>query len=329
MMCIYCKSSNPEKFKKVEHVVPQGFGRFGTQTPTLHGCVCDDCNSLFGQTIDQYLTRETLEGVVRYNKGILSTEARPQTRLHITLENAPENGGLGGMKVAIDGSGAKLMPVKAQYLILNQRTGQWEHYFKENIRGIQLPEDVYGKPGGNGVTGNRQCKVFALSKEEHDEVVALLQENGVAYIPGDPFIPMLAPSSGNVSLLIEGEVTPEHRRAHAKIFLNLIAFHLGCDEAMKPHWDFLRRYVRFGEGAIRYSMDKYPLEDEQKRESGESVVIQIKNVIGHVVGTIRFYGNPAYHYILRERAAVPDEHEFGFIFTEGNNPEPLPILTGR
>ena len=30
----------------LEHVIPQGFGRFGSNTPTLD-CVCDDCNAYF------------------------------------------------------------------------------------------------------------------------------------------------------------------------------------------------------------------------------------------------------------------------------------------
>ena len=293
-ICIYCKSSNPEKFKSVEHVVPQGFGLFGTQTPTLVGCVCDDCNSHFGTTIDQHLTRETIEGIARYNKGILSSQARPQSRLHITLENAPENGEFGGMKVAIDGSAATLMPVKAQYSTLNQKTGEWEHYFKEQIPGIHLPEDVYGIPGGNGVKGNRTCKIFASSKEELDEVIALLRENGIPFVPGEPFsVPKPLSSNGEVTVFIEGDVTPEHRRAHAKIFLNLIAYHLGCDEAMKPHWDFVRRYVRFGEGAIKYRMVGRPLpspdnEDQLQTLIDGSIVVQIHNFNGHVTGTIKF-----------------------------------------
>lgn len=56
---IYCKQDDPTKFKGIEHVVPQAFGKFGPQTPTLE-CVCDDCNAHFGKNHDIYLARETV-----------------------------------------------------------------------------------------------------------------------------------------------------------------------------------------------------------------------------------------------------------------------------
>jgi hypothetical protein len=65
-ICIYCPQTHPSRFRGVEHVIPKGFGRFGTATPTLD-YVCDDCNAYFGDKLDQLLTRETYEGISRYN----------------------------------------------------------------------------------------------------------------------------------------------------------------------------------------------------------------------------------------------------------------------
>jgi hypothetical protein len=75
MKCIYCKKEKDE-FKGVEHVIPQSFGLFGTQTPTLK-CVCDECNAFFAKELDLRLARETLEGITRYKQGIFSRETRP------------------------------------------------------------------------------------------------------------------------------------------------------------------------------------------------------------------------------------------------------------
>ena len=85
--CIYCPQTNPSRFRGVEHVIPRGFGRFGSETPTLD-CVCDDCNAYFGRELDQLLTRETYQGVSRYSRGQLSREARPQRRVSLTLADA-------------------------------------------------------------------------------------------------------------------------------------------------------------------------------------------------------------------------------------------------
>jgi hypothetical protein len=82
---------------------PQGFGRFGSETPTLD-CVCDDCNAYFGRELDQLLTRDTYEGISRYSRGLLSSEARPQKRLSLTLAEPAEAGDFVGLRVAVDGT---------------------------------------------------------------------------------------------------------------------------------------------------------------------------------------------------------------------------------
>jgi hypothetical protein len=334
-ICIYCGQNDPTKFKGVEHVVPQAFGTFGSETPTLD-CVCDDCNGYFGKKHDLYLARETVEGVVRYKKGIFSSAARPQKHLHITLENTPENGQFAGMKVAIDGTTGELLELKAQFQVLNHKTGKKETYFKHDLVNLQLPEDVYGRPGSNGVKGTWVCNIFAPSKAEHDEIVDILHANGIAFGSGEPFLlPKLIPDDDGkhtLPLSIEAEIGIEHRQAHAKIFLNFIAKYLGRDEAIKADWDFLRHYARFGKGAIKYRVAEHPLlppakDEELRRLIGEGIVIQIQNMGGHVVGAIRFYGNQTYQYILHENASIPDEHEFGFMFTDGK--EPAMLITGK
>ncbi len=76
-MCIYCTTDDATHFGGVEHVIPQSFGTFGSNTPTL-SCVCDRCNGYFGRSLDQNLARETLEGISRY---IRSHHGPRRTRL--------------------------------------------------------------------------------------------------------------------------------------------------------------------------------------------------------------------------------------------------------
>lgn len=63
--CLYCgnvKNYNRDKIKSdfnTEHVIPQAFGKFGTETPTLD-IVCKQCNQLFGDGIDNVLARSGL-----------------------------------------------------------------------------------------------------------------------------------------------------------------------------------------------------------------------------------------------------------------------------
>jgi|GEM_PF-509358 len=333
VLCIYCKrDENSALFKGVEHVIPQAFGTFSTDTPTLN-CVCDDCNGQFGRTLDTYLARETIEGVTRYKKGIFSGEARPQKHLEITLESGPETGRFAGMKVAIDGTTGELMPPVAQFQILNQKTGKTETYFRKQITDLRLPENIYGKPGDGSGNGTWKCTIIAPTKDEHDEIVGMLNANGIAFIPGSGFhLGDYFQGDGDdrgktFPVAIQGEVTDTHRRAHAKIFMNFVAHYLGVDEALKPHWDFLRDFVRNATGVIKYKMIEEPFagykDSEALRMIQNSISVRIENARGHVVGTIQFYGNQLYQYILRESASLPAEHVTGYLFMHGEAPRML------
>lgn len=330
-ICIYCKQDDPARFKGVEHVVPQAFGTFGSQTPTLN-CVCDDCNGHFGKNHDAYLARETIEGITRYKRRRFSSEARPQKHLEITLEAGPEAGEFGGMKVALDGTTGELMRPKAQFIVVNQKTGKPETYFKHQIAGLQLPEDVYGGPGdGKEIKSTWSCRILAFTKDEHDDFVECLRANGINYVSGEPFRmpePGTPDNDGKFTLPVEikGEIGLDHRMAHAKILLNFIAKYLECEEALKPEWDALRRYARYGEGAIKYTViDPPPPEkdDELRRLVAESIVIRLENLRGNICGILRFYGNHTYAYVVQENASLPDERIFGWMFTVGLEPQLL------
>jgi hypothetical protein len=71
--CIYClELRDTRSFSKSEHVLQKAFGGF-KDTLVLRGVVCDDCNTYFGETIDLALSRDTLEGRMRFRYGILSS----------------------------------------------------------------------------------------------------------------------------------------------------------------------------------------------------------------------------------------------------------------
>jgi len=142
MKCIYCMRDSGVTFRGVEHVIPQAFGRFGSNTPTVN-CVCDDCNSYFGRELDRLLARDTIEGVSRYARGQLSSESRAQKRLEISLAEGPEAGPFAGLRVSVDGATGKLMRPRAQFHAFNFQTQKNEVYFIEQIPGLALPEANY------------------------------------------------------------------------------------------------------------------------------------------------------------------------------------------
>ncbi len=327
-ICIYCSQTDPTRFRSVEHVIPQGFGRFGSKTPTL-GCVCDDCNDYFGRELDQLLTRDTHEGIARYSRGQLSSEARPQKRLSLTLADPAEAGDFVGLRVAVDGTTGQLMPFIAQFHVHNFSTGKDEVYFPRQIPGLILPEANYGMPGTNGEKATWRCKILAPSREAHDAMVEALQHAGIDFRPETSFQSPWGSASGQPpSFLVEitSEVDKPHKRAIAKTLMNFVAFHLGRDEALKPRWDFLRHYVRYAEGDIKARLSHRPFwtgqETQQIRFQDDSINLRIENLDGNVVGAVQFYNLHTYEMILIENDALYQDQEIGGRYTAGK----LPVL---
>ena len=324
--CIYCGRTDPGSFLAVEHVVPQAFGRFGSATPTLD-CVCDGCNAYFGRDLDQLLARETPEGIARYGRGLFSSEVRSQRRVSLTLADPAEAGDFLGARVGLDGTTNRLMALPSQFHIHNFQTGEDEVYFLSQVAALSLPEGVYGRPGRDGGKGSWRCKILASSPEAHGEMVDALRQAGIDFRSGTPFeSPWDQAASDPPSFLveIEAEIDKPHKRALAKILMNFVAFHLGCEEARAPRWDFLRRYVRFGEGEIKSRLSGRPFwsgeETEEGRFQDDSINVRIENLDGRIVGAIQFYNQHTYEMILVENEALRAEQEVGCRFTPGESP---------
>ena len=322
--CIYCGQTDRMRFRGVEHAIPQAFGRFGTETPTLD-CVCDDCNAYFGRELDLLLARETPEGLGRYNRGQFSSEARPQRRVTLTLSDPTEAGAFKGMRVAVDGTTGELMAPAAQFHIHNFRTGEDECYFPHQIAGLTLPEADYGKPGANGEPGTWRCKILAPSKDAHDEVAEALRQAGIDFRSGQGFAaPWNGTAPASFLVGIEGVVDKPHKRALAKIVMNFVAAYLGSGEALAGRWDFLRRYVRMGDGEISGRLSRRPFwtgqETDELRFEDDSINVRIENLDGNIVGGIQFYNQHIYEFILVENDALGACQEIARRFTPGEAP---------
>jgi len=96
--CIYClKDKSSNQYQKREHVMPQCYGTFTPNNLVLSKTVCDECNQYFGEKIELYLGRDTIEGVMRYKYGIKPGKLpKRHERLKFKIH---EEGGLKGIIV--------------------------------------------------------------------------------------------------------------------------------------------------------------------------------------------------------------------------------------
>jgi len=327
--CIYCNGNDPEKFAGREHVIPQAFGTFGSQTPVLN-CVCDDCNGYFGKELDLIHARDTLEGLLRYKHGIFSSENRQQRRLRFTLADEDESGELVGAAVGgIDPTNDQLRPLIAQLRILNKRTGQNDIFTRAHLGTLALPDEIYGAPG------DRKLHVFAPSKEDHEAFVRELNQAGFDIRLGEPEIFDIKPKvddDGRESLgvNIEGEVDNLHKRCLAKLLVNFGAYYLSDSEIRKPEWDSVKRFVRYGEGLMPTRFSGKPFWNGQETDNmrwPDAINIRLENAGRGLVGAIQFYNRDTYELLLIE--GYQTECEAAARFEAGKEPEigyrgPLP-----
>jgi hypothetical protein len=321
--CVYCGSTDPADFTGTEHVVPQSFGTFGSKTPTLH-CVCDRCNAFFKKELDQLLARETLEGITRYKKGRYSRETRSQKELRFSLAEGDEAGDFGGVLVAgVDGTTGQLLPPVAQFHALNVTTGRYDIFTRSQIRGLQLPEEMYGKPT------ERQYRIFAASQGEHDAIVEELRNAGIPYREKgrfrSPFLEGKQPGGAvELEVQIEGMIDDAKKRALVKVLFNFATYYLGPSETLKPAWDKARRFVRFGGEPLKARISQKPFwdgeETENWRYAGDSYNLRIENLDGNVVGVVQFFNLFTYEFILVEDYSLSAEQEIAYRFTPGEEP---------
>lgn len=321
--CIYCKTNDQSAFRGVEHLIPQSFGKFSSETPTLK-CVCDECNSFFAKELDQVLARDSWEGVNRYKKGIKSREQRPIKRLKFTLEEVPEMGIFGGMVFeGVDSrTGQLLQPTKGQFHIRNKKTDKYDVFFEDEIKDIKLDDGIYG------AKGTRDTKIYAPSEEKHKAVIEELKKIGIDYKIKEKSNPPFVEGKKDdevveLPILVSGTIDSPVKRALIKILLNFSAFYIGAEEVIKPEWDKARNYVRFNSEPILGKVNNKSFwgdETETMRLASDSFNIVVENDGENVVGKIQIYNFYTYVFILAEKYNIPANKEKAMRFTRGEKP---------
>jgi len=324
--CIYCKKTDKGIFKGVEHMIPQSFGTFGSETPILD-CVCDECNAYFGKKLDQGLARDTLEGVTRYKKGILSRERRFPKNLHFFLEKIDDNGEYGGAILdGYDPLTGKSLPVASQFWIKNIKKNEWERYRINQIKNIKITNEVYGSTA----PGNREMRIIAPSEEDHDNVIAELKKYNIPYrkkelLSSPPFLKN-DDHEGNVDVrvIIQGTIDKTKKRALVKILFNFAAYFIGETEILKPKWDKARKFIRYDRKTLLGKLSQEPFWTSQEksnlRYADDSYNLRIENKNGNVVGVIQLYNLFTYEFILVENYSIPTEKEIAYRFTPNKKP---------
>lgn len=271
--CIYCQQSRPVSgFSKVEHVIPQSFGRFENNL-TLLRTVCDSCNQFFGDNLELVLARDTVEGQSRIDFGIqqppefrtFGRQSRIRAKLlegpfknaYVYRAYSPDDGKVSSHPVPQVGFRIKDSEDYLYYVLdavpTNDELKQigWDERHPEAIRGLQISKDTLSETlARRGVPF--RCGGELRGGPSDEETSALMAE-------------------------VESTIDLTIQRAVAKIAFNYLAYWEGAEFVRQSTFDPIRNFIRHGH------RPSYPLVNvandsilEDERDSGERRV-------GHIV----------------------------------------------
>lgn len=268
--CIYCRQRRPESaYTKAEHVLPQSFGKFRNNL-TLIRSVCDDCNQFFGDYLELPLARDTVEGQSRVDFEVKKPEEfrspGPRTRLKVRIAEGPFKGAYAFRSYSKDVEGVQLKPVP-QVGFRQMSTGDYSYFLLDDLPELAAIEDAQAD-----LEHPEAIRAFGVSV---DELSRRLAAKGIPFRNGGE----IAPPEDEESLLCEIESTVDNtiKRAAAKIAFNYLAYWEGDGFVLRPQFNPIRDFVRWGLDApyplVAMSGDSVLADETDKRRLGHAVTL--------------------------------------------------------
>src|SRR3972149_3099902 len=130
--CIYCKRVGVNFAR--EHVIPRAFGTFGPNTMVLSQEVCTECNHLLGKELDELLSRDSFEAVIRAEKLLPRRKKKDRFKGRRVVAHIPDEAKYGqyrGAQMRIDWRSRKLRPL--DQVIVRDESGKLHSYTSEEL----------------------------------------------------------------------------------------------------------------------------------------------------------------------------------------------------
>jgi hypothetical protein len=288
----------------VEHVIPQSFGKFGSATPTLNN-VCNDCNGYFKKELDEYLARDTYEGLSRYHNGLMSRQSNKQRGLEITFPDDPVLGDFALAHGWIDGTKNKIR-YRPQVKFLKEGSKSFAFHKLQELGRLDLGKLGYSRTN---------LRMIATSDEEQAALIEALKGLGIEYDPR-AMLPRGSPNAvGDVIAKIEGRFSERILRAFAKILMNFCAKYTNEDMYGKP-WTAARDFIRFDGQPLRARVSDrafWAFESRYKRLAAVGHNLRLSNIDEGVVGEIQMFNVALHRIMLAPNHRLSEEMAMRFV----------------
>jgi len=239
--CVYCLQEKPKNEFNTEHVIPKAFGRYENSLTLHDNQVCKECNSAFSKELEIKIARNSYESVMRVSKGVKTKsdgELLDGSRINIQ--------GIDGiykgleLKVIVDNNSSEkvsFVPYPAIGIKINENPIEYR-YFK--------PEDFpnYSEIIKERTLGSK-IQILGWSLTE-SEIGNLLGKKGyrsdISFsCSGEPTI-----SDNPFNTKVNLHFDCVFNRLIAKTVFNYLIYNEGCEIALLPKFDPIRKFIRYG-----------------------------------------------------------------------------------
>ena len=235
-VCIYCRHERAASAFNADHVVPRAFGTF-EQNLTL-SCVCFECNSYFGKTIELAYGRDSVEAFLRLQHGVKAPHeagALRGRRLSVTLGGDDD---WNGCHVELKDEDGELVVDLVPQVRFASRQGA----------GIFVREDTLADPAQAlpaDIDTSQEMRLVARSDETAHQLIAVLAARGISFKKtGEGGHPPAV--NGLAPLDLRMRYDTMILRCVAKIAFNYAAWAAGPDLVLHDSFDVTRELIRHG-----------------------------------------------------------------------------------
>ena len=292
--CIYCPADTPDPgYKNREHVIPQAFGLFKPDNLVLRKEVCEECNKYFNEELEVKGTRASVEGIHRFTAAnLMGTDSflkMPKGRVRWEMEDPGWQDLKTHFKKGEDGE------VEIHYkpqVLVTYEDGTKKTFFPEDITDINQFDKAKG------------YRAFIVSLEDAKAIREALDRIGITPSWGEI---NNMPDNGKTTVsatayIVFDDIT---RRLMAKIVFNYLAYNAGGPFVLKPEFDAIRRFIRYGEGqgAELVVNSQEPFIQEEKGAVGwyltDDHLVGVRDSrAGGVLGDVAIFNLIHYHVLL-------------------------------
>lgn len=302
--CIYCKESKIASDFGREHVLPEAFGKF-KDTLVLHDAVCRECNQYFGNTLDNRLARGSMQGAIRYFRGVKPLKKfRDVDRERVKLSaHAPGQANLRQAEFieTPEGEGLIFTP-GITYRSISSNKEQFVSLEALESGNWNKSDDI-----------DRQQLVILSYSDVH--ILERIQRALANLKLGVEILDTIDETQAGQRVLVVVDAAKEDillYRAIAKIAFNYLAYKMSRDFTLQPIFDRTRAFIRQGSEATTLVKKVPPMKifgdrEEAARRRGHIVAIELAADGTTIRGFVEFFGVMTYKVTLGKfgQLAIP------------------------